>query len=104
MSNNYTIKHLRSSQTTKRSEHEYEANNQDLDSNIGAERLQQQSIILHNKSLGINPPRETEIGVETQAAAEEGLRRSKRTCMLTKKGMSCLEAFRRNLTATYCPD
>lgn len=55
-------------------EYECKANIQDLYSNSEAVELKQQSKNLDIEHLDINQPKETEIGVRTQAAAEEGLR------------------------------
>ncbi|KAJ8342594.1 hypothetical protein SKAU_G00325220 [Synaphobranchus kaupii] len=76
---------------------EYDANKRDLDSNDEAVELQQQSKNLDNE--------ETEVSVQTQAAAEEGLRKSQRTRRLTEKGQELHDGKSKRLqhrfTITY---
>lgn len=77
----------------------------EYESNSEAIELQQQSKNVNNAPLDTNPSRETDVCVETQTAAAEGLRRSQRTRTLTEKGQELLESKSKGLlnrfTVTY---
>lgn len=67
-------------------EYECEAHKQDSDSNSVSVRSRQQSKGLDDEPSSINPLKEIEVNVETEAAAVQELRRSQRTRKFTEKG------------------